>query len=62
MILEPRVIINAVALEAVPACPLITVPGSIVKVAPLVTAIRPAKTYVLPVFQVVLAVMLAETM
>ena len=57
LILALRAMISAVALAPVPAWPLITVPGSIVSVAPFVTAIREPKIQILSLVQVVLAVM-----
>jgi len=43
LILPPRAINKAVALGPVPACPLTITPGSIVRVTPETTVIRPAR-------------------
>ena len=61
LILALRAMISAVALAPVPACPLIIVPGSIVSVAPFVTAIREPRIQILSLVQVVLVVMFSVT-
>ena len=61
LILAPLAITNAVAFAPVPAWPLMIVPASMVKVAPLVTAIREPRIQILSFVHVVLLVMLEVT-